>query len=89
MHKDIEFKNGVIISLWECISEIFKWRKYNWNTWQFINVEFENDTWTGGYEFTFVFLFCGIRFRISHETEKSKKFWKKVKKEIKQYNKNK
>lgn len=74
----IEFDNGFIISYWQTITEIFTWRKYNWNVWQFINIEFENDTWTGSYEFTFVFLLCGICIRIPHRTKKSDEFKKRT-----------
>jgi len=82
MYKDIEFKSGIIISIWECLSEIFKFRKFNWNTWTLIQIEFENDMWTGGYEFKFVLMCCGIRVRLPHETDKSKKFWEETEKQI-------
>ncbi len=61
---DREFNNGIIISFWQTITEIFSWRKFNWNTFQFILVEFENDIGMHAYEFTFVLLCCGIRIRI-------------------------
>jgi len=73
-----EFKNGVMINLWQTITEIFTWKKYNWNIWQFINIEFEKDTMLGAYEFTFVFMLCGIRIRIQVPNEKSKKEWSKL-----------
>lgn len=76
----IEFNNGIIISYWQGLSEIIKWRKFNWNTFQFINIEFENDSWIGAYEFTLVLFLCGIRIRLPHQTKKSKKFWKKTSK---------
>jgi hypothetical protein len=79
MHIEKEFKNGFLINIWETLSEIFLWKKFNWNTWQFINIEFENDIMTGAYEIMFVLLCCGIRIRIPHETNKSKKFWKDIK----------
>jgi hypothetical protein len=85
MQKIFEFKNKVTVDLWECITEIFHQKDFNWNTYQFINIEFENDTWTGAYEFTFVLLCCGLRVRIPHETEKSKKFWEKLDKERKDW----
>ena len=78
----IEFNNGLMITYWQTITEIFKWRNYNWNTWQFLNIEFENDIMCGAYEFTFVFLCCAIRIRIPHQTEKSKKFLKREKKNV-------
>lgn len=80
----IEFNNGLIIDIWECLSEIIFFNQYNWNTWQFINIEFENDRMLGAYEFTFVFLCCGIRIRIPNETSKSKKEWQLIKSRIKE-----
>lgn len=82
---DFEFNNGLVISLWQCLTEILLWKKYNWNTWQFINVEFENDIMCGGYEFTFVFMCCGIKIGIPHETKKSKENLEKWNKEIKNF----
>ena len=79
---NFEFNNGLMISFWQCLTEIFLWKTYNWNTWQFINIEFENDIMCGAYEFTFVLMRCGFRIRIPHETEKSKENWKKWEKEI-------
>jgi hypothetical protein len=79
---DFEFNNGLMISFWQCLTEILLCNRYNWNTWQFINIEFENDIMCGAYEFTFVFLCCGLRIRIPHETEKSIFNWKKWNKEI-------
>ena len=74
----IEFNNGIIISYWQTITEIFHYKDFNWNTWQFLNVEFENDILMGGYEFIFVFLCCGLRIRIPHKTEKSIEEYKKL-----------
>jgi hypothetical protein len=79
---DFEFNNGLIISFWQCLTEILFWRRFNWNTWQFINIEFENDIIMGGYEFTFVLFCCGLRIRIPHETKKSKKNWEEINKNI-------
>jgi len=73
-----EFKNGIMINIWQNITEIFTWKNYNWNTYQFINIEFEKDTYLGAYEFIFVFMCCGIRIRIPVPNEKSKKEWKKM-----------
>lgn len=84
---DIEFNNGLIISFWQCLTEILLWKRYNWNTWQFINIEFENDIMCGGYEFSFILFCCGLRIRIPHETEKSKVIWKKWNKEITEFKK--
>lgn len=74
----LEFKNGIVIDLWQCITEIFIWKKYNWNVWQFINVEFEKDTYLGSYDFTFVLLCCGIRISIPVPNKKSEEEWKKL-----------
>ena len=74
--RTIEGKNGFIIGWWQTITEIFTWKKFNWNIYQFILIEFENDIMTGAYEFTFVLLCCGIRIRIPHRTKKGDKFWK-------------
>jgi hypothetical protein len=84
---DFEFDNNAIISLWQCLTEVIKWKDYNWNTWQFINIEFENDIMCGAYEFTFVLLCCGIRIRIPHETDKSKKTWKEINQSMKEITK--
>jgi hypothetical protein len=73
-----EFKNGLIIELWQALTEIFQSKRFNWNVWQFIMIEFENDMMLGGYEFTFVFLGCGMRIRVPHETKISKAQWKKI-----------
>jgi hypothetical protein len=59
-----EFKNGIFISVWQNLTEIFKMKQFNWNTFQFILVEFENDRAMHDYEFTLVLLCCGIRIRV-------------------------
>jgi hypothetical protein len=82
---DFEFNNGLMISFWQCLTEILLWKTYNWNTWQFINIEFENDIMCGAYEFTFVLLCCGFRISIPHQTELSKKNWEKWNREIKDF----
>jgi hypothetical protein len=84
---DFEFNNGCVISFWQCLTEIFIWRRYNWNTWQFINIEFENDMCTGTYELTFVVMCCGVRIRIPNETEKSESTWSNINEEIKDISK--
>lgn len=49
------------------IEGINEWRqlfgKYNWYTCTLINIKFEVDDWTAGYEFLFVVLGLGIRVR--------------------------
>jgi hypothetical protein len=42
--------------------------KYNWYTVTFIQIEFENDLFTGGYEFVFILL--GLGFRLRYNTKK-------------------
>jgi len=75
----LEFEfNKIYITLWQGITEIFTWKNVNWNTYQFINIEFENDIYAGVYVFTFVLLCCGIRVRVPHENKKSKEFWKTI-----------
>ena len=36
---------------------------HNWYSMTLIQCEFENDSWTGGYEFVFILLGLGIRIR--------------------------
>jgi len=74
----IEFKNGFIIDIWENLSEIIFFRRFNWNVWQFINLEFENDRAMHGQEITFVFLCCGIRIRWDTKPEKEHDVHKRV-----------
>jgi len=74
----IEFNNGFIISYWQQWYELFRWKKYNWNDFDLLHVQFENDIMTGAYEFTLVLFLLGITIRVPHETEKGKKFWKRT-----------
>jgi hypothetical protein len=82
----IEFKNGLIISYWQQWYELFHWKKFNWNNFDILHIQFENDTWTGAYEFTLVLFLLGLTIRIPHETEKSKKLWKKISNATKKLN---
>ena len=75
----IEFNNGIIISYWQQWYELFHWRKYNWNDYDILHIRFENDIYTGAYEFTLIIFLLGVQIRIPHETEKGNKFWKKMK----------
>jgi hypothetical protein len=79
---DIEFKNGIIIGIWESLSEIIFYKRFNWNTWQFINIEFENDRAMHGLEFTFVLLCCGLRIRIPTHPKEEHKIHKTVMKSL-------
>lgn len=78
----IEFSNGFCFEVWECLREIIFFRRYNWNTWQFIKIEFENDRQCGHYEFNFVFMCCGIRIMIPNPTPKSKEFLNILNKQV-------
>lgn len=42
-------------------------KQYNWYTFTFVHVEFENDTMTKGYEFTCILL--GIGFTLRYNTD--------------------
>jgi hypothetical protein len=50
---------------WEQISG-----KWNWIEFNIIQLYFENDTWTGGYEFVFQLLGLGFRIRYNYDLEK-------------------
>ena len=43
--------------------------KYNWYCCTFIEIYFENDKWTGGYEFIVTFL--GFKLRVRYNTDKA------------------
>lgn len=45
--------------------------KWNWYTATLLLVEFENDIWTGGAEFTFIILGLGFRVRWNYNFEGS------------------
>lgn len=55
------------------------WGKYNWYTFTLLNIYFENDAMTGGYEFSFWVLGLGIR--VHYNTNKSLELFKKWEKE--------
>lgn len=48
---------------------------FNWYTFTLINIEFENDNFTHGYEFIFIIL--GLGFRVRHN-KKSFDMWRKT-----------
>ena len=48
------------------------WGKYNWYTFHFINIYLEDDVWTGGFEFEFVVLGLGFRFRCNYNNKLEK-----------------
>lgn len=74
----IEFKNGIFISYWQCLTEIFKMRKFNWSTFQFLNVEFENDRACQHYSLSLVILCCGIRINIPFTPEEEHEVHKEI-----------
>ena len=47
------------------------WNEYNWYTFHFIHIYFENDIMTGGLDFEFVVLGLGIRLRYNYDFEGS------------------
>ena len=53
---------------------------WNWYSFTFINIYFENDRWTHGYEFIFMVLGLGFRFR--YNTDKALELFDKWDKEI-------
>jgi hypothetical protein len=59
--------------------------KFNWYTFTFILVEFENEVMTGGYEFAFIFL--GLGFRIRYNRECSDEIFAKWEKDVEEMNK--
>lgn len=57
---------------------IFEWRQlrggFNWYTFTLINIYFEKDDFTGGYECEFILLGLGLRFRYN-----TARFYEKMK----------
>jgi len=47
------------------------WGNYNWYSFHFIRVYFENDVMTGGWEFEFAVLGLGFRLRWNYALEES------------------
>lgn len=83
MNKTFEFKNGIIIDIWEQFSQFIKLRSYNWSTLQFINFEIEYDRMMGGIEIYFVLFGVALRMRFPIKTDKSEKEWTKINKSMK------
>lgn len=54
--------------------------KYNWYTFQFLNIEFEYDKMTFGYEFLLTIL--GFSFRYRYNTDKAIEQFKEFEKDI-------
>lgn len=65
--KDAEYI-GWFIDWREDYSQFF--RKDNWFTFVFFQLEFENDTIMGGWEITFMLLGLGFRLRRNHTETK-------------------
>jgi hypothetical protein len=61
-------------------SQILK--KFNWYSFTLIDICFENETWLGGIEFTFIILGVGIRFRWNYKPEILDKMVEEAEKEI-------
>lgn len=74
----IEFNNGVILSYWQALSEIWKTHKFNWSTFQLINIEIENDRAMQGIEFSMSLLCCGFRIRVPLHPKVEHKIHKKT-----------
>ncbi len=71
------------------INILNEWRqlfsKYNWYTMTIINLYIENDAMMGAYDFEFVILGIGIRFRLNYkETETMKEIGVEIKKLLKE-----
>lgn len=83
MNKIFEFKNGIIIDVWEQFSQFIKLRSYNWSTLHFINFEIEYDRMLGGIEIKMILFGLGLRMRFPVKTDKSVKEWAKINKSMK------
>jgi hypothetical protein len=81
-HGTFEFENGIIISFWQTITEIFRMDKFNWSTYQFIRVEFENERSMHNMSLTLVFLCCGVRIMIPTYPTEEHEVHKKVKRAL-------
>jgi len=66
----IMFENNKII-----LSFLNEWSQlcgtYNWYTFTFARIEFENEPYTGGWDFEFILLGLGFRFRYNYDFENS------------------
>jgi hypothetical protein len=49
----------------------FIWANYNWYSFHFIHLYFENETMTGGWEFECMLLGLGFRIRYNYAFEES------------------
>lgn len=56
------------------------WGKYNWYSFTFIELYFENDNFTAGYEFVATLL--GFRLRVRWNTDRSLKKFEEWEKDI-------
>jgi hypothetical protein len=81
-HGTFEFKCGVLISFWQTITEVFKMNKFNWSTFQFILVEFENERAMHNMSFTFVFLCMGVRIMLPTFPKEEHSHHKEVRKSM-------
>ena len=78
----IEFNNGVFISYWQCLTEVFNMHRFNWSTFQFLNIEFENDRACQQYSITLVLLCCGIRLVIPVKPENEHEVHKTIRRSM-------
>lgn len=81
-HGTFEFRCGILISFWQTITEIFRMDKFNWSTFQFILVEFENERAMHNMSLTLVFLCCGIRIMLPTKPKEEHKVHKEVHKSM-------
>ena len=79
----VEFNNGIIISYWQQISQLFNPKRYNWITLQLFNLEFENDRAMQGIEFVIVLFCCGLSIRIPTHPKEEHKIHKEVRNSLK------
>jgi hypothetical protein len=82
----IEFNNGIIISWWENLSDLWMHKKYNWNTFTLLHLEIENDFAMHEQEITIGFLCMGVRIRWQIISKEEYKIHKQVCDSIKKLN---
>ena len=81
-HGTFEFRCGVLISFWQNLTEVFRMDKFNWSTFQFILVEFENERAMHNMSFTFVFLCMGVRIMLPTFPKEEHEHHKEVRKSM-------
>jgi len=58
--------------------------KWNWFSFTLIQIYFENEVMTGGYEFMFIILGLGFRIRYNYSNEWHKKYDKEIEEALKE-----